>query len=143
LTRAIELYEQALVIDLEIGDLGGEGADLNNLGLAYAALGDVRRAIELYEHGLRIFREIGRREAEALRAWNQQLSNALVPGALPVGQVAEFQHHLSVLAATCRNVASQGSAHARVDELRRMYRAAHADFQVVESNIRRLECGRA
>ncbi|MGE3273360.1 MAG: NB-ARC domain-containing protein, partial [Chloroflexota bacterium] len=43
--RAIELYEQQLVIVREIGDRRGEGAALGNLGSAYADLGDPRRAI--------------------------------------------------------------------------------------------------
>jgi tetratricopeptide (TPR) repeat protein len=47
--RAIEFYEQALVIDREIGDRRGEGADLGNLGSAYFTLGEARRAIEFYE----------------------------------------------------------------------------------------------
>ena len=36
----------------------------NLLGLAYAALGDVRRAIENYEQALVISREIGDRRGE-------------------------------------------------------------------------------
>ena len=49
--RAIELYEQALVIAREIGDRRGEGNALGNLGIAYAALGEPRRAIELLRAG--------------------------------------------------------------------------------------------
>jgi len=62
--RAIEYYEQALAIQREIGDRRGEGADLGNLGLAYAALGETRRAIEYYEQQLIITREIGDRRGE-------------------------------------------------------------------------------
>ena len=47
--KAIELYEQRLVIAREIGDRRGEGNSLGNLGSAYNALGDTRRAIEHYE----------------------------------------------------------------------------------------------
>ena len=63
--RAIELYEQALTIDREIGDRSGEAADLGNLGDGYAALGEMRRAIEFYEQALTILREIGDRAAKA------------------------------------------------------------------------------
>jgi tetratricopeptide (TPR) repeat protein len=63
--RAIEFYEQALVIDREIGNRLGEGADLNNLGLAYAELGEIHRAIEFHEKALVIDREIGNRQGEA------------------------------------------------------------------------------
>ena len=62
--RAIENYEQALVISREIGDRRGEGTDLGNLGNAYQSLGDVRRAIENYEQALVISREIGDRRGE-------------------------------------------------------------------------------
>ena len=62
--RAIEIYEERLVIAREIGDRRGEGAVLGNLGLAYAALGETRRAIEFYEQALIIDREIGDRRGE-------------------------------------------------------------------------------
>ena len=47
--RAIDLYEQRLVIARELGDRRGEGTVLGNLGIAYKNLGEVRRAIDLYE----------------------------------------------------------------------------------------------
>jgi len=62
--RAIQLYEQALVIDREIGDRQGEGNTLGSLGLACAALGETRRAIEYHEQGLVVMREIGDRQGE-------------------------------------------------------------------------------
>jgi tetratricopeptide (TPR) repeat protein len=62
--RAIEFYEQALAIDREIGDRGGEGSDLGNIGLGYVDLGEVRRAIEFHEQALTIHREIGDRGGE-------------------------------------------------------------------------------
>ena len=67
--RAIEYYEQALVISREIGDRRGEGNDLGNLGMAYADLGEVRRAIEYYEQALVISREIGDRRGEGNCIW--------------------------------------------------------------------------
>ena len=39
--KAIDLYERALAISQEIGDLRNEGAQTGNLGLAYSALGRV------------------------------------------------------------------------------------------------------
>lgn len=62
--RAIQFFEQTLLIHREIGDRRGEGADLGNLGIAYTELGETRRAIEFYEQALLIFREIGDRRAE-------------------------------------------------------------------------------
>ena len=54
----IELHEQALVISREIGDRRGEGADLGNLGTAYARLGQVEKAIEYHEQALVIGEEV-------------------------------------------------------------------------------------
>ena len=82
----IEQYEQALVIDREIGDRRGEGADLGNLGMAYAALGEVRRAIEQYEQALVISREIGDRRGEGADLGN--LGNG-VRGPGQVGRAIE------------------------------------------------------
>ena len=62
--RAIELYEQPLVIAREIGDHHGQSAALINLGLAYSDLGEPRRAVELYVQQLAIVREIGDRRGE-------------------------------------------------------------------------------
>ena len=62
--RAIELYEQALMIMLEVGDRRGESDTLGNLGTAHAALGELSRAIELYTQQLAIVREIGYRRGE-------------------------------------------------------------------------------
>jgi tetratricopeptide (TPR) repeat protein len=62
--KAIEFYEQALVIRRKIGNRRGEGNDLGNLGLAYWNLGDARKAIEFFEEVLAISREIGDRRIE-------------------------------------------------------------------------------
>jgi tetratricopeptide (TPR) repeat protein len=56
--------EAAVAAAREIGDRGGEGAALGNLGLAYADLGQPQRAIEFYEQHLVIAREIGDRGGE-------------------------------------------------------------------------------
>ena len=77
--RAIEFYEQALVIAREIGDRRGEGAALGNLGMAWMDLGEPRRAIEFYEQRLEIARAIGDRMGEGnaayeLGAWRSMCS---------------------------------------------------------------------
>ena len=56
--KAIEYYEQALVIDREIGDRRGEGAALANLGNTYAALGQVEKAKGRWRAALKIGQEI-------------------------------------------------------------------------------------
>jgi tetratricopeptide (TPR) repeat protein len=72
--KAIELYQQQLVITREISDRKGEGTALGNLGLAYADLGKTRKAIELHEQALEIDREIGDRRGEGIALGN--LGNA-------------------------------------------------------------------
>ena len=82
--RPSSIYEQALAIAREIGDRRGEGADLGNLGLAYADLGEPRKAIEFYEQALAIAREIGDRRGEG--AWPGQPGHCLRrPGRAPQG----------------------------------------------------------
>ena len=51
---AIDSYEQALEIYLEIGDLTGEATSLLGLGLCYDSLSEYERAIEYYEQLLAI-----------------------------------------------------------------------------------------
>jgi tetratricopeptide (TPR) repeat protein len=63
--QAIELHEQALSINRDLGSSDGEAVNLGNLGLCYAALGETHRAIELHERALAIDRRIGSREGEA------------------------------------------------------------------------------
>ena len=62
--KAIGYLERALNISRKIGDRRGEGADLGNLGNAYAGLGETRKAIEYHEQALAISREIGDRRGE-------------------------------------------------------------------------------
>ncbi len=74
--RAIEFYQQALVITREFGDRRGEGVHLSNLGSAHVALGETRRAIDFHQQALTIAREIGDRRGEGNRLGN--LGNAHV-----------------------------------------------------------------
>jgi tetratricopeptide (TPR) repeat protein len=62
--KAIDLYQQALIIDREIGHRRREGTDLGNLGVAHKKFGETKRAIEFYEQQLVIVREIGDRRGE-------------------------------------------------------------------------------
>jgi tetratricopeptide (TPR) repeat protein/Cdc6-like AAA superfamily ATPase len=73
--RAIEFYEQQLVITREIGDRRGEGIALGNLGSAYADLGETARAIQVYERALTIDREIGDRRGEGTDLSNLGLAH--------------------------------------------------------------------
>ncbi len=68
--KAMEFYEQALVIGRGIGDRRGEGVALGNLGICLYAQGDIRKAIEYYEQSLMIAREIGDRRGQGAALGN-------------------------------------------------------------------------
>jgi len=74
--RAIEYYEQALVIYRDFGERRGEAAVLGDLGIAYATLGDVHNAIGYFEQVLAVSREVGDRRAEAKALNNLGLAYA-------------------------------------------------------------------
>jgi tetratricopeptide (TPR) repeat protein len=65
ISRAIEMYEQALAIDRQRGDRRGEAARLGNLGNCYFELGQIPRAIDLYEQALALSREVGNWRGQA------------------------------------------------------------------------------
>jgi tetratricopeptide (TPR) repeat protein len=57
--KALDYYQQALEIQREIGDKGGVGNNLMNLGGVYDNLGQYRKALDYYQQALEIQREIG------------------------------------------------------------------------------------
>jgi tetratricopeptide (TPR) repeat protein len=67
---AVPRFRRALRLYREIGDRRGEGDARGNLGVAYAALGYIRRAIALYEQQREITREIGDRGGEGAALGN-------------------------------------------------------------------------
>jgi tetratricopeptide (TPR) repeat protein len=71
--RAIEHYEQVLVIDYGIGNRYSERIVLRDMDCAYDALGETRRAIEVYERSLAIAREIGDRRGEGSALWSRSM----------------------------------------------------------------------
>src|SRR5262249_49579284 len=73
--QAIAHYEQALAIARETVNRNSEGTWLGNLGLSYAALGQMQQAIAHYEQALAIARETGNRNHEG--AWLGNLAEIL------------------------------------------------------------------
>ena len=65
--KAIEYYEQVLVIAEKIEDRQSEGTALGSLGSAYSDQDEVEKAIRYYKQALGIAREIGDRQNEG--AW--------------------------------------------------------------------------
>jgi hypothetical protein len=66
--KAIEFYEQQVLITQEIGDRRGEGIALYNMAISFAQLGESTRAIGFGEQSLSIHQEIGDPWAEKVRA---------------------------------------------------------------------------
>jgi tetratricopeptide (TPR) repeat protein len=94
-----------------------EGAFLDNLGIAYYALGQVEQAIDYYEQALAIDRQIGYRQGEASALGNL----ALVYAAL--GQLEQaIDYHRQALAIHYEIGDHQGQAN-RLDNLGIAYRA--------------------
>lgn len=62
--RAIQIYEQTLIIVRQIGNRRVEGVTLGNIGIAYTNLGEPRRAIEVFEQLLVIARDLPDRRIE-------------------------------------------------------------------------------
>jgi CHAT domain-containing protein/tetratricopeptide (TPR) repeat protein len=63
--RALDLYNEALVIREEVGDKDGEIFTLLGIGLIYNYLGEIDKALETNEHALDLARETGNRRHEA------------------------------------------------------------------------------
>jgi tetratricopeptide (TPR) repeat protein len=62
--KAMELYEQALAIEEEMGDRALQGATLGSLGNCYRSLGQYAKAIQRYEHCFAIQKELGDRAGQ-------------------------------------------------------------------------------
>ncbi len=56
--KAIEFYEQRMVIAREIGDRRGEGNALGNLGNALYGMGEQEKGINMVKQALEIFESI-------------------------------------------------------------------------------------
>lgn len=87
-TKAILLYNDALVLAREIKDLYNEAHTLKNLGDAYFFLWGSRRAQDFYNQALSIFRKIGDRRSEG------DILNNLGEGLLKTGNIAAAEKHL-------------------------------------------------
>lgn len=74
--EALELFEQALNLQREIGDRAGEGATLNNIGLTYTGLSQYSQALDFSQQALDIRREIGYRPGESTTLNNIGLTYA-------------------------------------------------------------------
>ncbi len=62
---ALQLWQQALAIQQEIGDRPGEATSLHHLSMIYAFLGNYPQAISLSQQSIEIQKEISNRQGEA------------------------------------------------------------------------------
>ncbi len=100
--EAIKFYSQALDIDRENNNKGGEGVWLGNLGNAYYNFGQVEKAIEYYEKALAIAREIGDRRGEGNHLGN--MGNAYSD----LGQVEKAIEYYEKALAIARKIGNRG-----------------------------------
>ncbi|TAH48897.1 MAG: tetratricopeptide repeat protein [Chloroflexota bacterium] len=119
----IRWLEQAVGAARKLGDKSSEGVHLGNLGVAYAALGEVRRAIEFYEKYLAIAREIGDRRGEGNALGNLGVVYAALG---EVRRAIEYHEQALVIDREIGNRRGQGSdlgnlglAYAALGEVRR------------------------
>ena len=63
--QALNLYEQALALYCDAGDLSGQATALNNLGLASYALGKTQEVLNYFEQALALRRDLGDLSSQA------------------------------------------------------------------------------
>jgi tetratricopeptide (TPR) repeat protein len=63
-SAALQLWQQALAMQQEIGDRQGEASSFYHLSMIYEALGDYPQALSLSQQSIEIKREIGDRQGE-------------------------------------------------------------------------------
>lgn len=73
-SERVEWSTAAVAAARRLGDHRGEGTALGDLGMAYAALGQLQHAIEQYEQQLAIAREVGDRRGECQALGNLGLA---------------------------------------------------------------------
>jgi tetratricopeptide (TPR) repeat protein len=121
--KAIELYEQTLVIMREIEDQHGEGSTLGNLGNAYANLGDMLKAIEYYEQALVVSRDIGDRRGEGNALGNLGLAHAASGDAHKAiefyNQEMVIRHEIGDRRGEAQSLSSLGNAYAALGDPRK------------------------
>src|SRR4029078_7017730 len=68
-TKAVEHYDQALHIALQLGDKFRQGRALQRSALAYEALEQWEKALQTSEESLTLFRASGEKSDEATIVW--------------------------------------------------------------------------
>ncbi|MBN3897823.1 MAG: CHAT domain-containing protein, partial [Nostoc sp. NOS(2021)] len=64
--KALDFYNQALLLSRAVGDRTGEARTLNNIGGVYDALGEKQKGLDFYNQALPLWRVVGDRSGEAV-----------------------------------------------------------------------------
>ncbi len=64
--EALKNYDQAIALFRQAGERNGEALVLNDMGPAYAELGQKQKSLEVYNQAMQIWHETGNRQGEAL-----------------------------------------------------------------------------
>src|SRR5262249_3386087 len=63
--NALEYFNEALALFLQIGDKSGESSALNNIGMVYDFQGEKRKALDYHTQALAIDRQLNDRKGQA------------------------------------------------------------------------------
>ncbi|MBK9249540.1 MAG: tetratricopeptide repeat protein [Ignavibacteria bacterium] len=63
--KALEFYEKALAMYLQLGDTSGAARVTGNIGLVYSGVGSFTKALEYYQQALAVHKELGEKSAVA------------------------------------------------------------------------------
>jgi CHAT domain-containing protein/Tfp pilus assembly protein PilF len=63
--RALDYYNQSLLLRRQVGGKAGEAVILNNIGAVYSALGDRQKALDYFNQSLPLSRQVGDKAQEA------------------------------------------------------------------------------
>jgi tetratricopeptide (TPR) repeat protein len=115
--KAINYYQQALIIARETGDHASEGAWLGSLGTSYRILGQTGKAINYFQQALTIARETGERgnEGAALGSLGNSYHN--------LGQTGEAIHYYRQALTIARETGERGTESTRLGNLGTSYQA--------------------
>jgi len=68
--RALELWQQSLVLQEQVGDVEGKAATLNNMAGVIARQGEVKRALDMWQQSLVLSKQIGDVKGQAATLGN-------------------------------------------------------------------------
>jgi len=132
----VRWLEAALAAAQRLNRGDAEGALLSNLGLTYAALGEIRQATEFYEKSLAIAREVGSRVGEGAALGNLGLAYATL------GESTRAIDYFEQQLAISREISDRAGEGAALGNLGLAYTEVGETRRAVEFYERRLAIAR-